>query len=264
MQHNYFFRQLLLLLALLVSTVAWAHRPALVADQPAYEALLKRHVLPDGRVNYEGLADDEEVLMAYLQSLSSRPPLPSWSRYDQAAFWLNTYNAYTLYLAAQYYPVERLSDIKIKSVGGYRSLWDAPEVNIGGKQYTLKQIEREILPELLPNDPRRHFALHCGAASSPKLLPEAYEGNRLDAQLSLQASRFINDPVLNVLAPDSAQLSSLFDWYAADFGTPAQLLEFINRYAATGLSSSTAVSYVPYDWTLNDSRGPGVVAQRKR
>ncbi|UYZ61026.1 DUF547 domain-containing protein [Hymenobacter latericus] len=264
MQHNYLFRQLLLLLALLLATVAQAHQPAPLADSPVYEALLKRHVLPDGRVNYEGLADDEDELLAYLQSLSSRPPLPSWSRYDQAAFWLNTYNAYTLYLAIQYYPVERLSDIKIKAVGGQRSVWEAPEVNIGGKQYTLKQIEREILPELLPNEPRRHFALHCAAVSSPTLLPEPYEGSRLDAQLTQQTARFINDPLRNALEAGSVQLSSLFDWYAADFGSKAQLFEFINRYATTPVGPTASVAYVPYDWTLNDSRGPGVVAQRKR
>ncbi|KUG09659.1 DUF547 domain-containing protein [Solirubrum puertoriconensis] len=264
MQHNYFFRQLLLWLVLLTSTVARANQPAPQAAQNSYEELLKRHVLPDGRVDYEGLAEEEEQLLAYLKTLSSHPPLPSWSRYDQAAFWLNAYNAYTLYLAVQYYPVERLSDIKIKSVGGYRSVWDAPEVTVGGKQYTLKQIEREILPELLPNEPRRHFALHCAATSSPTLLPEPYEGGRLDTQLTQQTARFINDSARNVLAAGSVQISSLFDWFAVDFGDKAQLIEFINRYAKTQIEPTATVAYVPYDWTLNDSHGPGVVAQRKR
>jgi hypothetical protein len=256
-------RLLLLLLVLFTAATGRADNSALDQLHRPWNELLKRCVQADGRLNYGELVEHDELLPAYLQALRRTTPEASWTRQEQAAFWLNVYNAYTLNIAIEYYPVQRLGDIKIKTVSGYRPAWEAPEVNVGGKEYSLNQIEREILPRLLPQDPRRFLALHCAAASSPALLPEAYDGPRLDQQLHEQARRFINDPARNQLTPTAVQVSSIFDWHAAEFGEKAQLIAFLNRYAQTPIDAAATVQYLPYDWTLNDAKG-GVMAQQLR
>lgn len=228
-------------LVLLTATSARAEHPAPPLLHQPWHDLLKRNVRDDGHLSYAELAEHDDELRGYLQSLRRAAPPADWSRQDQAAFWLNVYNAYTVYMAVQYYPVQRLSDIKVKTVGGYRSVWEAPEVSVGGKQYSLNQIEREILPRLLPQDPRRFLALHCAAVSSPTLLPEAYDGQRLNEQLDAQARRFINDPTRNQLRSDAVQVSSVFDWHAAEFGEASQLIAFLNRYAKLPVASTATV-----------------------
>jgi Protein of unknown function, DUF547 len=261
---NRWLRLFFLLLPLLATLSARADNNTLELLHRPWNELLKRCVQPDGRLNYAELVEHDELLPAYLQTLRRTTPEASWTRQDQAAFWLNVYNAYTLNIAIEYYPVQRLGDIKIKTVGGYRPAWDAPEVNVGGKEYSLNQIEREILPRLLPQDPRRFLALHCAAASSPALLPEAYDGPRLDQQLHEQARRFVNDPTRNQLTAAAVQVSSIFDWHAAEFGEKARLVAFLNRYAQTPIDATATVQYLPYDWTLNDSKTSGVMAQQLR
>lgn len=263
-QKRLFWSQLLLWLVLLAATSARADNNTLELLHQPWDDLLKRNVQGDGRLSYAYLAEHDDQLRGYLQTLRRTTPEASWSRHDQAAFWLNVYNANTVYLAIQYYPVQRLGDIKIKSVGGYKPVWDAPEVNVGGKLYSLNQIEREILPALLAKDPRRFLALHCAAVSSPTLLPEAYTGARLDEQLDAQARRFVNDPVRNQLTAEAVQVSSVFDWHAAEFGETSQLIAFLNRYAKTPVAATATVQYLPYDWSLNDAQHPGVMAQQLR
>ncbi|RTQ45237.1 DUF547 domain-containing protein [Hymenobacter gummosus] len=257
-------RLVLLLLPLLTAIRAQADNNTLELLHRPWNELLKRYVQPDGRLPYADLAEHDEQLRGYLQALRHVTPEASWTRQDQAAFWLNVYNAYTLNLAVEYYPVQRLGDIKIKTVGGYKPAWEAPEVNVGGKLYSLNQIEREILPRLLPQDARRFLALHCAAASSPALLPEAYDGARLDQQLDAQARRFVNDATRNQLSAAAVQVSSVFDWHAAEFGEKAQLIAFLNRYATTRIEPAATVQYLPYDWTLNDTGASGVMAQQAR
>lgn len=262
---RFFWSQPLLWLLLLLSAAsARAANHSLEQLHQSWDELLKQHVQADGRLSYATLAENDDQLRLYLQTLRRTTPQPDWSRQDQAAFWLNVYNAYTLNLAVEYYPVQRLSDIKVKSVGGYRSVWEALEVNVGGKEYSLNQIEREILPRLLPQDPRRFLALHCAAMSSPTLLTEAFSGPRLEAQLETLTHRFINDPTRNQLSGAAVQVSSVFDWHAAEFGETSKLIAFLNRYATTPVPATATVQYLPYDWTLNEAERPGVMAHQLR
>ncbi|GAA4373807.1 DUF547 domain-containing protein [Hymenobacter koreensis] len=228
----------------------------------AWSELLARHVRTDGTLNYQGLLDDEDALLSYLQQIKRMPPQATWPRAEQAAYWLNVYNATSVYLTLQYYPVERLSEVRVKTIGGKLSVWDAPEVVVGTQTYSLNQLERDILPKLLPNDPRLHFALNRGAHSGPALLPTAFDGAVLDQQLAQQTQRFVNDPLRNRLTNTQVQVSSLFDWHATAFGQKAALVAFLNRYSTTPIAETAEVVYLPFDWTLNDSGPRPATAQR--
>ncbi|TGD82813.1 DUF547 domain-containing protein [Hymenobacter wooponensis] len=218
--------------------------------------LLTRHVTFDGRLDYQGLMEDEDQLLDYLTSLRKvTPASATWTPQETKAFWLNVYNASAAYLVLQYYPVSSINDIRVKVLGGTKSPWDAPVVNVGGQTYSLNQIERDKLSGPTP-DPRIHFGLIYAAVSEAPLLKEAYDGSRLNQQLDSQTRRFLNDSNFNQLTPAHAKLSGLFDAYAKDFGSPSELLAFINRYARTPVEPTATIEYLSFSWALNDRIDP--------
>ncbi|MBX0291993.1 DUF547 domain-containing protein [Hymenobacter sp. HSC-4F20] len=249
-----FFRLLLLGLCLLSPAALHAkdNNYLNLLHQP-WEHLIRHHVMADGRLDYEGLVEEEDVLLGYLANLRKVKPDPnSWSPDETKAFWLNVYNAAATSLVVQYYPVASINDIRVKTVGGVKSPWEAPIVNVGGQSYSLNQIEQQMLRDQF-HDPRVHFALMYGAVSGAPLLGEAYDGGRLHSQLEEQTRRFINDPAFNQLTPQLVKLSGLFEAYAAEFGSEAQLVAFLNRYARTPLTpSALTIEYQSFNWALND------------
>ncbi len=230
---------------------------ATAADSPAqvhqlWNELLFQHVTPDGRVDYQGFLDDEDKLAEYLQVLAhTTPNEQTWSRDDIKAFWLNAYNATTVSLVLEYYPINSLNTIRLKSGSGF-SPWEALTVAAAGHEYSLNQVERTLLRDQF-HDPRIHFALVCAAVSSPVLRNEAYEGHRLNAQLDDQTQRFLADPLLNTITAERLQLSSLFDWYSAEFGSGENaLVAFLNRYLHTPVPATAKIEFLSFDWRLND------------
>ncbi|UOQ55349.1 DUF547 domain-containing protein [Hymenobacter cellulosivorans] len=235
--------------------------PALHA---AWTDLLRRHVTPEGFVDYEGFLEEEDQLDAYLQTIRKTPPAATWSAADKEAYWINVYNAATIYTVLQYFPVASINDIRVKELKGYKSVWEAGSVNVGGKVYSLNAIEKEVLRAEF-KDPRVHFALVSAATSSPPLLNEAYDGPRLQQQLDAQGRLFLVRSALNQVSPNTVKLSSLFDWYAAEFGEGEKLIAFLNRYAAVKIEPTAAVEFLPFDWSLNNRpRGTDTQALRQR
>lgn len=103
------------------------------------------------------------------------------------------------------------------------------------------------------DDPRIHFALVCASISCPRLRNEAFTADKLDAQLDDQGSDFLNNPAKNKLAKDKAQLSRYFDWYKGDWNDNGQsVVKWVNRYANTKIDANTKISYLDYNWNLNE------------
>jgi hypothetical protein len=231
----------------------------------AWTDLLRKHVTQDGLVDYEGFLEDEDQLDAYLQSMRKTAPDPAtWSKAEMEAYWLNAYNAATIYTVLQYYPITSINDIRVKALGGYKSVWEAGSINVGGKLYSLNNIEKDILRQQF-RDPRVHLALVAAAVSSPPLLNEAYDGTRLNQQLDAQARRFLTRTALNQLSPGQVHLSSLFDWYAEEFGEGEKLVAFLNRYSAVKIEPAAHIEFLPFNWGLNNGKHtPDTQALRQR
>jgi hypothetical protein len=246
---------LLACFALLLAQPLWAAVPPQQLHAP-WNALLAKYVTRDGQVDYAGFLDDEDRLGAYLQTIRRTvPDEQTWSRNEQEAYWLNVYNAASVYMVLQYYPVQSMNEIRIRTIKGTKSAWEASSVTVGGRQYSLNQIEREILRTRF-QDPRVHCALVAAAQASPPLLNEAYDGSRLDQQLDGQVTRFLNDPKFNLLTQNHVRLSSLFDWYSAEFGDTEQLIAWLNHYATTQVAPKAKVEFLPFDWSLNERVRP--------
>jgi hypothetical protein len=221
--------------------------PTIATDLPAenlhaaWDKLLRKYVSASGKVNYKGFKADKASLDAYLKILADNPPAASWKRAEKMAYWINAYNAFTIDLIVENYPVSSI----LKLDGG--KTWDVKRITLGGKKYSLNQIENEILrPQF--NDARIHFAVNCAAKSCPPLFNRAYTAANLERTLEQRTKLFINNTAYNSLATDAATVSKIFEWYADDFG---DLRTFLNKYAAKPLKSGASITYKNYDWDLN-------------
>lgn len=221
----------------------------------SYDGLLQKYVDEKGMVDYKGLGKERPKLKSYLKMIESNPPQKSWTENEKLAYWINAYNAFTLELILDNYPVKSIKDIgatiKIPFVN---TPWDIKFINIGDEEYDLNNLEHGIIRKEF-EEPRIHFALVCAAVSCPKLQSRAYLPERLDAQLTKAAKDFLADPKKNEIKNGKkAVLSKLFNWYGGDFTKKLSLEEYINQYSETQLSKGADIDWKDYDWALNEQK----------
>ncbi|MFN4080001.1 MAG: DUF547 domain-containing protein [Saprospiraceae bacterium] len=218
-----------------------------------WDELLRKHVRDDGMVDYAAFMADTPRLNDYLRLLeSAHPDARAWSRNEQMAYWINAYNAYTIQLVLRNYPVSSIKDIK-RGLAFVNSVWDIKFINIQGHTYDLNNIEHNILRPAF-KDARIHAAVNCASFSCPRLLPEAYRAEALDAQLDKVMRGFINDPLRNRISAGKGEVSSIFKWFSSDFKRDAgSVRRYLNRYAHEPMGKNATIQYLDYDWRLNDA-----------
>lgn len=218
----------------------------------AYSDLLKKYVSEQGNVNYRGFISERPKFEAYLAHLSKYYPSSDWSENQRKAYWINAYNAFTIKLIIDNYPLESISDLHpFFYIPGFNTVWHEEFFKIGDEEMSLDRIEHKIL-RVEFNDARIHFAINCASVSCPNLRNEAYEAERIDAQLNDQATLFINNPEKNVIKSNEVQLSKIFSWFEEDFESQSGLIPFINRFSETRISKDAKINYLPYNWSLNE------------
>ncbi len=206
-----------------------------------WNMLLSKHVSKAGQVNYVGFSAERVKLDAYLGKLASNHPA-NQSKNIEMAYWINAYNAFTVKLIVDNYPLNSIKDLD--------DPWNRKFIVIQGKKYSLNDIEHEILRKKF-NDPRIHFALNCASYSCPILQNHAFFPDKLNQQLDNAARQFINDPKRNILKEDYLQLSALFDWYKEDFTQNGSLVDYVKKYANKPIDQNAKVTFLEYDWRLN-------------
>ena len=218
----------------------------------AFDSLLRKHVNTEGWVDYKGFIRDSVLLNSYLNLLSKGYPNDkNWNKNEQKAYWINAYNAFTIKLICDHYPLESIKDIK-KGVPLVSDTWTIDFIKIEGKTYNLNNIEHGILRPKY-NDPRIHAAVNCASRSCPKLLNEAFTADKLDNQLDMVMKDFINDATRNkITSANKAQLSKIFTWFAGDFKkSNPSVIAFINKFSKTKIDKNADISYLDYNWQLN-------------
>jgi len=218
-------------------------------NHSAWDALLKMHVSKTGWVSYKGFLNDSEKLDAYLNELSQDAPNKTWSEDEKLAYWINAYNAFTVKLIIDNYPVKSIKDIK-KGIPTINSVWDLKFFEIGGEKMDLNHIEHAILRKDF-EEPRIHFAIVCASRSCPKLLNEAFTAEKLEGQLQNQAVDFINDESKNEFDKDEIRISQIFNWFKGDFTNGQTIQEYLKHFAKGDFNSDAKVKYLDYDWSLN-------------
>jgi len=229
-------------------------------DHGAWNKLLTRFVRhgPDGikRVRYRAWkASGHGALKAYLGALQAADPARLGAN-EQFAFWINLYNAKTVDVILNYYPVKSIHDIDISPGLFSKGPWKKKLVTVKGTPLSLDDIEHEILRGQW-RDPRIHYAASCASVGCPDLALKAYTGARLDAMLDEAARGYINHPRGARIQNGELIASKIYRWYVGDFGGRSGVLAHIRRYAAPklarGLKTVAGISGYEYDWSLNDA-----------
>ncbi|TXD54054.1 MULTISPECIES: DUF547 domain-containing protein [unclassified Polaribacter] len=216
------------------------------AQSSIFNDLLQKHVSKTGIVDYEAFKTDETALNSYISYLEKTSPTSSWSENKQKAFWINAYNAYTIKLILENYPLKSIMDIKEED----KTAWKISFAKVGGTTYTLDYIEHEILRKTL-FDPKIHVAVNCASGSCPKLGNIAFTEENIEATLEKLMQEFVNDSSRNDLSKDKVQISSIFDWFQDDFTKNGSVIEYLNTYSKTEINPNAKISYLKYDWSLN-------------
>ena len=214
-------------------------------NHSSWDALLKKYVNSNGLVDYKGFLNDRIELQEYLKMLSENPPTEAWSVQELLAYYINTYNAYTVMLILENYPLKSIKDIN--------GPWTKAIVPIGDKTLSLGGIENGILRKM--NEPRIHFAINCASVSCPNLLNEAYTATNIDAQLDKATRNFINSSK-NDITVSHLKLSKIFDWYQKDYTINGKndVIAFVNAYLfkKIKISPNASIEYFEYNWDLNE------------
>ncbi len=217
------------------------------ADHSIFDALLKKHVSSSGNVDYKGFKADMNKFDDYLVELRDHAPMKDWSSNEKKAYYINCYNAYMIKFILTKYPVSSPKDVKFSG----KDVWHFRMVQVGPQKYDLTQVEDNILRRM--GDPRIHFAINCGAKSCPKLLNEAYDPEKLSAQLSSVTKKFLANKTHNELSPKKVKISKIFEWYAEDFNKNGEtLIKFLNKYSDVTINADAKVEFKEYNWALNE------------
>jgi hypothetical protein len=237
-------------------TVA-AETASVEVDHRPWDAFLAEYVRDDGtgltRVAYGRVTEaDKAALRSYLDDLQ-RAPVERLTRDQQMAYWFNLYNAATVDLILDNYPVESIRNIGVPIKGP----WDQKILEVGGEKLSLNDVEHRILRPIF-KDVRIHYAVNCASVGCPNLAVQAYTAERLEAMLEDAARAYVNSPRGFAEIDGRLVASSIYDWYESDWGDVADVLEHARGYAegetARMLAEADAIDGYRYDWSLNDAR----------
>ena len=206
------------------------------------------------RFDYGGFVADAEAMAAldaYTDALEARGAPPDDA--GATAYWANLYNSVTVDLVADHYPVTSIRKIKhgLFSIGP----WKKPLVEVGGETLSLDDIEHDILRERYPS-PLIHYMVNCASVGCPNLQPSLWRAETLDADRERAAREFINSPRGVRVSGGRIEVSSIYKWFAADFGGKSGVVPHLRAYADAALLDALegAKTYDShdYDWALND------------
>ena len=231
-------------------------------------ALLTRYIIlpPDGvtRVRYAALkasTEDMRALDAWIARAATRRP-SEMARAEAFAFWVNLYNALTLKVVLERYPLHSIRDIRSTGVlldpKAWLGPWRTRLITVEGKRMSLDDIEHGTMRATF-RDPRVHYAVNCASIGCPNLWPRAWQATTLEAELNAAASAYVNHPRgVTVLSDGRLRVSSIYYWFREDFGgNDGGIIAHLKRYASLPLSQrlseNSSISWDTYDWALNNA-----------
>lgn len=222
-------------------------------DWSTYGELLKNYTTPIDRhgisytaVNYAALPSDPRYLQV-VAALAAFNPAQLQGQAEQLAFYINAYNILAVKTIVDHWPVA-----SIKDLGGtlLNQVWDQPAGQIGGKTYTLNQVEHEILRK--QGEPRIHLAIVCASKSCPDLRNEPYRAARLNEQLEQQSQSYLANASKGCrVEQGKIHVSKIFRWFKGDFKAQGGVEAFVRRYRPDLPKDAEVTADLPYDWTVN-------------
>ncbi len=240
-----------------------AHDPnsQLAVDHTPWQGFLDRFIARRrgeiNRVRYRAAGPAARArLKEYLGTLS-RVPVSRLNRGTQRAYWINLYNAVTVDLVLDHYPVRSIREINISTGWFSRGPWGAKRVRVENTGVTLDDIEHRILRPIW-RDARLHYVLNCAALSCPGLPETAFTPANAETLLNIAARRYVNNRLGVRFRQGKLYLSTLYLWYRGDFGaTDGAIISHLMRFSRPALARRLAREKTfgdgGYDWSLNDA-----------
>lgn len=234
-------------------------------DHSDFDRFLKRYVVtadhgPNG-VRYAAVTDaDAKALHGYIDQLE-QVQISHYARPEQRAYWINLYNAITLSLVVDHWPVGTIRDI---DAGIFDSgPWDEKRATVEGIRLSLNDIEHRILRPIW-HDTLTHYGVNCASISCPALLPQAYTGKTVDAMLKGNARAYIASPQGVTIKDDRLIVSKIYQWYGSDFGGVPGVLSHLAEHAPASLArqirTHDAIDGYAYDWSVNSADNVAALA----
>ena len=227
-------------------------------DHSAFNSVLSGAVIPDAegynRVNYKALKAKAAALKQTLAQMQAAVP-SSFSKAEAKAFWINLYNAKTLDVVLDKYPVSSIKKINLGGAGLFGSgPWSAKILSVEGQELSLDDIEHNILRPIF-KDPLVHYALNCASYSCPNLSASAFTAKNSSALMQASAAAYINHPRGVRVDGNAITASKIYSWYGSDFGGKSKLRAHWKKFAAPELAAAIDAAQsvnFSYDWKLND------------
>ena len=231
-------------------------------DHSAWDRLLARYVTTDAdglnRFDYKGITDDDRAALKGYVSRLALVRIGAYARPEQLAYWINLYNALTVDVVLDHYPVASIRDIDISP--GYFSdgPWGKTLVAVEGEALTLNDIEHRILRPIW-RDARIHYAVNCASVGCPNIAKKAYAAASMEQMLEAAARAYVNNPRGVRVGREGLVVSSIYAWFQGDFGgDDASVIRHFRRYAEAPLKKAlegrTSIDGHAYDWSLNGAR----------
>lgn len=201
----------------------------------------------NGKVNYSAIQAQPEF-NSYVESLKSKPDFNNQEQ--ELTYWINAYNALVI--------KGILNGGSPSTFFGRKNFFKGDQYQLAGMSINLNDLERKIIIPI--GEPRIHFAINCASKSCPKLRPQVFNAEELDAQLEQAAKEFINDSMRNHFDPamKTASISKIFDWFEEDFVKHSgSVQKYLSNYvtdeeiASQLRNEEYKIKYLKYDWNLN-------------
>lgn len=259
-----------------LADIYWARHDAAsaaVIDHRLWQSFLDRYVSTDAAgvnlVNYAAVSpQDHALLKRYLAELQA-VSIHQHRRDVQLAYWVNLYNAKTVDIVLDHYPVDSIRDIKLGDGLIVVGPWRAPVLRVSGRPLSLNDIEHAIIRPIW-QDQRIHYVLNCAAIGCPNLGLKAYGNDDIDAAMTVAAEAYVNDPRgVHVDGNGRLRLSKIYAWFREDFGgEPRAVLHSVAQFAKPSLRARLEehgrIDDYAYNWLLNDSRRAVVPLKARR
>lgn len=274
-QRNGFFAHVFIILLLLYQQCAanktikkdlWAHWEAhnphstRTINHTQWQQFLKKHVNTNKKglnlIDYAHIKRaDRHRLNGYIWSLS-QVAITEHNRQEQLAYWINLYNALSIKLVLDHYPIDSIRNVNMSPHLFASGPWDANIIRVNGVNISLNDIEHRIVRPIW-NDPRIHYAINYAAIGSPNLQRTAYTGEKIGSQLNQAAKTFVNSlRGIQVVTNNKLITSKIFTWYREDFGYSDQhIIDHVKKFAEpklrTQLDKVDTISQSVFNWHLN-------------
>jgi len=207
------------------------------------------------RFDYAGLTGnqaDRQLLKDYIAHLETLNP-DTMNENEALAYWANLYNAVTVDVVINSYPVSSIRKIRSGfSIGP----WKEDRVTVNGVRMSLDDIEHGTMRKKYPS-PLIHYMVNCASIGCPNLKDGLWHADTLDADRQKAAEVFVASSRGVRITKKGLQVSSIYKWFQSDFGGNKDgVLKHIRQYAAPELAKAiddgAKIRGFEYDWDLNE------------